>query len=298
MTHVAHDPRFHEVVDVEAPAEPVLTGLGITEGTVWHPREQHLVFSDLSSSTVYRWTQRDGAAVLRRPSNITNGNTLDRQGRVLSCEHATSCVSRIEADGRFVRVLATHWQGQAFNSPNDIVCDRQGRIWFTDPLFGRTSPRVGVLRPQELGFQGVFRIETDGRVTRIADDFAEPNGLCFTPDERTLLVNDHGRGHIRRYAVDGDGTVSGGDVFAAIPMDDTGKPDGMKVDVDGRVYCTGAGGIHVLAPDGKALGLLRMPDKTRNFCFGGEDGRTLFLAVHGGIWRLRVKVAGVLPGLD
>jgi gluconolactonase len=296
--HVAHAPGFHEVIASDAQVEPLVTGLGITEGTVWHPGEQALVFSDLSASTVYRWREGEGASLLRRPSNITNGNYVDRQGRVLSCEHATSSVVRLEDGGRWLRVLASQYRGREFNSPNDIVCDRFGRIWFTDPLYGRTNPRVGVLREAQLGFQGVYRIEPDGAVTLLADDFEAPNGLCLSPGEDALFVNDSARGHIRRFRLDRQGRLEGGEVFATLPGDEDGKPDGMKVDADGRVYCTGAGGVHVLAPDGTPLGLVRTPAKVRNFCFGGADFRTLYLALHEGVWRVPLRARGLGPTLD
>jgi gluconolactonase len=266
--------------------EAIVTGLGITEGVVWHPRDRCLVFSDLTAGKVYRWTEADGPAVLRQPSNITNGNCIDGEGRIVSCEHATSSIVRFEP--RYVKTLATHYRGKEFNSPNDVICDRSGRIWFTDPDFGRTNERVGVLREPQLGFKGVFRIEPDGSVTLIADDFETPNGLCLSADEGTLYVNDTQRAHIRRFAVQPDGSVRGGEVFAAIRSDDSGHPDGMKIDAEGRVWCTGAGGVHVLSAGGELLGEVRTQAKTRNFCFGGEDGATLFLAVDQMICRARL----------
>jgi gluconolactonase len=296
MAFDMRDERFHDVIAPEARIETVVGGLGITEGTVWHPREQCLVFSDLSAGKVYRWEEGKGAAVLRMPSNITNGNYIDRQGRVISCEHATSCVVRFEP--RFVRVIASHYQGREFNSPNDIVCDSRGRIWFSDPLFGRTNPRVAVLREPQLGFQGVFRLETDGAVTLVADDFDEPNGLCLSPGEDALYVDDTHRGHIRRFELRADGSVTGGEEFATVQGEGIGKPDGLKVDIQGRVYCTGPGGIHVFTAQGELLGVITTPAKTRNFCFGGPDGRTLYLAMDQAIGRVAMKVAGVLPTLE
>jgi len=294
----ARDERFWEIVAPDAGYEILHTGMGITEGIVWHPRDQYLIFSDLSASIVYRWTEADGLALIRKPSNITNGNTLDNQGRLISCEHATSCVSRLEADGRHMRVLASHYQGKELNSPNDIIVDSRDRIWFTDPHYGRTNPRVGIIRPQDLSFQGVYRIEADGGLTLIADDFDAPNGLCLTPDETALLADDSNRGHIRRFDVLPDGKVMGGQVFAEIGVDSTGKPDGMKVDRAGRVYCTGPGGIHVLTPDGAPLGRIMPPGHVRNFCFGGKDARMLYMAIHGGICRLPLLTPGVQPRIQ
>ncbi|MEI7516654.1 MAG: SMP-30/gluconolactonase/LRE family protein [Betaproteobacteria bacterium] len=295
MTFEAHDELFWDVIAADAVIEPLVPGLGITEGTVWHPRDNYLVFSDLSSSILFKWTEQSGASVLRKPSNITNGNFIDRSGCIISCEHASSCISRIDAGGRYIRVLASHYQGKEFNSPNDIICDSRGRIWFTDPLYGRTSARVGVAREPQLGFQGVFRLEIDGTVTLIADDFAQPNGLCLTPQENALLVNDTSRDHIRYFEVQDDGQVTGGNLFANISGSGPGKPDGMKVDMAGRVYCTGPGGIHVLTSSGSLIGVITMPANTRNFCFGGAHYRTLFLAVDEVICRVPLKVQGVAP---
>lgn len=294
----ARDERLWEIVSPDAEFEILHSGMGITEGIVWHARDQHLIFSDLSAGIVYRWSEADGLSVIRKPSNITNGNTLDRQGRLLSCEHATCCVSRLETDGRYMQVLASHYEGRQLNSPNDIIADSQNRIWFTDPHYGRTNPRVGILRQQELNFQGVFRIETDGALRLIADDFDAPNGLCLIPDETALLVNDSNRGHIRRFDVHPDGAVTGGEIFADIGFDSTGKPDGMKVDKAGRVYCTGPGGIHVLTSEAAPLGRIKPPGHVRNFCFGGSDGHILYMAIHGGICRLPLRTAGIQPRID
>jgi gluconolactonase len=289
------DSGLREVVDEDAAIETIADGFQLTEGTVWHPRDNYLVFSEIPSSTVYKWTPGGGLSVLRTPSNLTNGNFFDRQGRLLSCEHATSSVSRLEEGGRHFRVLASHYEGKQFNSPNDIVVDSSDRIWFTDPTYGRTRPRVGVIRDCELDFQGVYRLDPDGSVTLAARGFLQPNGLCLTRDGRVLLVNDTDRQHIRRFDVTEDGSLGGGDVFAEISGEGEGKPDGMKIDADGRVYCTGPGGVHVLTAQGKLLGVIRTPDHTRNFCFGGPDGQDLFLATSSAILRLRMKVKGLLP---
>ncbi|MCL6707209.1 SMP-30/gluconolactonase/LRE family protein [Pseudomonas sp. R2.Fl] len=295
MLYDVRDPSFLDLVDEGAALEPIVTGLGITEGTIWHKAGNYLVFSDLVAGIVHRWSEAEGDSVLRRPSNITNGNFIDRRGRILSCEHSSNSVTRLESDGRRVTVLAHSYRGKALNSPNDIVVDSRDRIWFTDPTYGRTSPRVGILRPQDLPFQGVYRLDPDGTLTLVADDYLQPNGLCFSPDEKTLLINDTDRRHIRRYAVNDDGTLSGGEVFAETLGDGEGKPDGMKVDVAGNVYCTGPGGVHAFDPDGRLLGVIRMPEHTRNFCFGGPDGKSLFLAASTTIFRLRMKIAGILP---
>jgi gluconolactonase len=286
------DPRLLDVVSEQAKMEYLAQDLGITEGVAWHRQGSFLVFSDLSAGRVYRWREADGLGILRTPSNITNGNCVDREGRIVSCEHASSSVVRFEPEGRHISVLASRFQGKELNSPNDVICDSQGRLWFTDPVYGRTNPRVGVLREPEIGFQGVYRIETDGRLVLIADDFSSPNGLCLTPAEDTLLVDDTDRHHIRSFSVSRDGKVRGGQVLASIASDDTGKPDGMKCDAQGRIYCTGAGGVHVLAPGGQLLGVIRTPTKARNLCFGGPQGSIMFLAIDRAILRLPMKARG------
>ncbi len=284
-----------DIIAPDARLETIATGLTITEGTVWHPRDNYLVFSDLGTGKVYRWSEADGLSILRTPSNITNGNTIDRQGRIISCEHATNCVSRFEADPRHVKVLASTYQGVAFNSPNDVIVDSQDRIWFTDPDYGRTSPRVGIIRPLDLPYKGVFRLDPDGSITLVASDFIQPNGLCLTPDERHLLVNDTTRSHVRRFTVKADGSLEDGEVLATITGDGVGKPDGMKVDTAGRIYTTGPGGIHVLTPEGGFIGVIKTPANTRNFCFGNADYRTMYFAMDEAIARVQLRVTGVAP---
>jgi gluconolactonase len=293
MLYDARSDAFGDVIRPDARPTTIAGGFTLTEGTVWSFREDCLYFSEIPSSTVYRWSEVSGLGVFRRPSNLTNGNAFDVQGRLLSCEHGTSAVSRLEEGGRHFRVLASHFEGREFNSPNDIVCDSGGRIWFTDPPYGRTSPRVGVLRELSQPVCAVYRLDPDGTVTRVAGDFETPNGLCFLPGEAALLINDTNRMHIRRFDVNPDGSLAGGEVFATVSGEGDGKPDGMKADTEGRVYCTGPGGVHVFAPDGTLLGVIRLPEQCRNFCFGGPEGRTLFFACSTAILRLEVQARGL-----
>lgn len=295
MIYDVREAGFREVIREDAAFTTIADGFTLTEGTVWDRRADCLYFSELVSSTVYRWSEADGLSVLRRPSNITNGNTLDRQGRLLSCEHATSVVSRLEEGGRHFRVLASHYGGHELNSPNDIVCDSRDRIWFTDPPYGRTHPRVGVPRDLHQPVRGVYRLDPDGTLARVIDDFETPNGLCFLPGEAVLLVNDTTRGHIRRFDVRGDGSVSGGEVFAEITGEGEGRPDGMKADTAGRVWCTGPGGVHVLTGEGRLLGVVRTPEHCRNLCFGGPGFRSVFFATSSAILRLEVAAQGLAP---
>jgi gluconolactonase len=293
MTFDVRDKAFNDIFDTGAALEPIVNGLKITEGIIWHHRDHYLIWSDMGTGIVYRWSEADGTGIIKKPSNITNGNFVDRQGRIVSCEHATSCVSRIEPDGRYIKVLATHYKGKELNSPNDIIVDSKDRIWFSDPTYGRISPTVGVARECQLGYQGVYRLDPDGTLTLVADDYVQPNGLCFMPGEQTLLINDTGKKHIRTYAVKADGTLSGGEILAVISGEGPGNPDGMKVDEKGRIYCNGPGGVHVLTPDGKMLGVVRTPEPARNFCFGGKDNSDFFIAASSLIIRVRTKTRGV-----
>ena len=189
--------------------ERIASGFVFTEGPVWDVASGSLIFSDIIGNCLYRWSSRQGLSIFRRPSNMANGNALDRSGRLLTCEHATSRVTRTHHDGR-IEVLASHYAGRELNSPNDIVVKSDGAIYFTDPTSGR-SARYGVERPQQLPFQGVYRIDPDsGDVTLLVDDFEKPNGLCFSRDEQKLFINDTARGHIRVFDVRSDGTLEGG----------------------------------------------------------------------------------------
>ena len=201
------DARLMGIVAPDALLEPLATGFEFLEGPVWLPAERALIFSDIPGDAMYRWDAAGGAVVFRQPSHKANGNTLDGQGRILTCKHATSRVVRQEPDGRLT-VLASHYAGVELNSPNDIVVKRDGAIYFTDPNFGRRPTRHGVPRAQDNRFQGCSGWTLRrGSLRRLADDFDQPNGLCFSLDETRLFVNDSPRGHIRVFDVQADGTL-------------------------------------------------------------------------------------------
>lgn len=272
--------------------ERLATGFAFTEGPVWHPYQRWLIFSDIPSNRLHRWLPSGELAVHRAPSNMANGNTFDRQGRLVSCEHATSQVTRTEPNGTMT-VLASHYGGKALNSPNDIVVASDGTIYFTDPTYGRMD-YVGVKRDVELAFRGVYCFAPDsGALTLLADDFAQPNGLCLSLDGTRLFVNDTERRHIRIFTVAGGGTVSGGAVWATATGDGAGAPDGMKIDSGGNLYCIGPGGIHVFAPEGACLGVIRTPEQAANFTFGEDDLRSLFITASTSLYRIRVAVPGL-----
>jgi len=280
------------VVGDDASFEKLAGGFLFTEGPVWHAAGKFLLFSDMPGDHLRRWSAKDGVTTFRQPCHKSNGLTYDRQGRLLVCEHATSRVTRTEADG-ISTVLATHWQGKELNSPNDIVVKTDGAIYFSDPTYGRMDV-FGLKRDVQLGFRGVYRIATDGTLDLLADDFAQPNGLCFSLDERLLYVNDTDRKHIRRFEVWPDGKLAGGAVWAQTTGDGKGAPDGMKVDSAGNVYCCGPGGIHVFATDASCLGVIRTPENVANFCWGDDDLKSLFVTASTSLYRIRTQIAGRL----
>ena len=286
------DDGFRQVVAQEAQIEQVVTGFEFTEGPIWHPVEKYLTFSDIIGNTMYRWCANHGLRVFRRPSNMANGNTYDGQGRLVTCEHATSRVTRTEPDGRVV-TLASHYGDKELNSPNDIVVKKDGAIYFTDPTSGR-SARYGVLREQELSFQGVYRLDpADNSLTLLVDDFEKPNGLCFSLDERQLFVNDTARQHVRVFDVQDDGTLANGRIWADTVGPWEGVPDGMKVDQAGHLFTTGPGGIHIFDREATCLGVILMPEKTANFAWGDEDLCSLYVTASTSLYRIRVNVPGV-----
>lgn len=288
-----HSDKFEAVIAPDAVLETVAGGFHFIEGPIWHPQAHHLIFSDIIGNTIHRWSEKKGVEAFRRPSHMANGNTYDREGRILSCEHATSRVTRSTANGGGeTEVLASHYAGKELNSPNDIVVKSDGMIYFTDPNSGR-GPKFGVERPQELDFQGVYRLDPDtGALTLLVDDFDKPNGLCFSLDEQTLFINDTVRQHIRAFDVKPDGTLGNGRLWAELSGDEIGVADGMKVDTAGNLLCTGPGGIHVYNADAVLLGRILVPQQAANFTWGDPDLKALFITASTTLYRLRVGVPG------
>jgi gluconolactonase len=290
MSRKNGDADFGDVVG-EIALEKLGSGYSFTEGPIWHPYEKWLVFSDMAGNRMHRRWPDGTIEIFREPSNKTNGNTLDRRGRLVSCEHITSRVTRTEADGSIV-VLATHYDGKQLNSPNDIVVAANGSIYFTDPTYGRME-FYGAQREQELPFQGVYKIDVNGGLTLLADDFVQPNGLCFSLDASRLFVNDTVRKDIRVFNVAPDGKLAGGAVWAETKGKEPGAPDGMKIDSRGNLYCCGPGGIHVFNPSADLLGIIPMPEHTANFTFGDDDLRSLYITASTSLYRQRVRVPGL-----
>ena len=291
MSVEIRDERFKQVVGEAGELEQVATGFIFTEGAMWNGKTRELVFSDIPGDVMRKWSAEGGVSVLREPSSKTNGNYYDLEGRLISCEHATSRVVREEADGSF-SVLATHYEGKELNSPNDVVVTADGAIYFTDPTYGRMDV-FGLLREQDMDFQGVYRIDpVSGDLSLLADDFQQPNGLTFSLDEKQLFVNDTDGGHIRVFDVAADGGVSGGDIWAVPEGAGDGGCDGMKIDSAGNLYCTGPGGLFVYASDATCLGVIQVPEVAANFTWGDDDLQTVYITASTSLYRTRVNVPG------
>ncbi len=284
---------FTDLVHSDAQLEEIASGLGFTEGPIWHPEEHWLVFSDIQESHQYKWSEGEGVRVFRTPSNQANGNCFDKSGAVISCEHASSHLVRHDHGGKRVTSIATHFDGKELNSPNDVICDSHGRIWFTDPSFGRIREDLGILREQELPVQGVFRLDPDGTLHLVADDFQQPNGLCLSADETKLFVNDSWGGHIRIFDVAADGSLTGGVVWADVVGDGEGVPDGMKCTRDGQILCNGPGGVHLFDAQAHCLGVILTPQKSTNFCFGGAEFSMLYITASTSVYRIPTKMIGL-----
>jgi gluconolactonase len=291
---VANSPRLGELVAADVECELLATGFDFTEGPVWSGQEQCLYFTDILGDTIYRYEGEAGARRWRRPSNMANGLTLDGAGGLIACEHATSKVTRTDRDGA-VTTLASHFEGRELNSPNDVVVKSDGSMYFTDPLYGRRAEH-GVERPPELGFCGVYRLAPGGELTLLADDFPAPNGLCFSPGESLLYVNDTHLLHTRVFDVVPDGTLANGRLFfdeaAHGARWEEGDPDGIKVDERGNVFCTGPGGVWVISPEGEWLGLIEVPEIVANLTWGGSDWSVLYICATRSLYRVETRTRG------
>ena len=258
---------------------------------MWNGKTRELTFSDMPGDIVRKWSAENGVTVFRQPSGKANGHYFDLEGRLVSCEHANSRVIREEHDGS-ITVLATHYDGVELNSPNDVIVKSDGTIYFSDPTYGRMDV-FGLLREQELDFQGVYRIDPGSSdLALLASDFLQPNGLTFSLDEKQLFINDTDRGHVRVFDVAADGSISGGDVWAVPKGPGDGGCDGMKIDSKGNLYTTGPGGIFVYTPDATCLGVIQVPEVTANFTWGDDDLKTMYITASTSLYRTQVNVPG------
>ncbi|WP_343079037.1 SMP-30/gluconolactonase/LRE family protein [Ostreiculturibacter nitratireducens] len=289
-----HDPRFRGLIHPSAHLEKLALGFQWAEGPVWFPGPQVLLFSDIPGQRMMRWTPDGTLSLFRYPSGFANGNTRDREGRLVTCEHGTRSVTRTEHDGSRT-VLAAEYDGKRLNSPNDVVVKSDGSIWFTDPTYGILGDYEGYKAEPEQAHHHVFRLDPDtGELAPVVDDFVQPNGLAFSPDESLLYVAESGSSHddsvpsvIRVFPVEGK-RLGQGRVFATI---DNGLPDGFRVDRHGNVWTSAGDGVHVFAPDGTLLGKIRVPETVSNLCFGGPRGNRLFITATTSLYAVYVDSA-------
>lgn len=288
------DGRFRPLVRVSARVERVFEGCRWAEGPAWFPAHRSVVWSDIPNDRMLRFDEAGGTtAVFRSPANYSNGNAVDRQGRLVTCEHGSRRVTRTEHDGA-ITVLADRYGHGRLNSPNDVVVKSDGSVWFTDPTYGIDSDYEGRKAESEQDGSHVYRVDPDGAVTRVAEDFVKPNGLAFSPDERWLYVADTGSSHIkdgprhiRRFAADEAGRLSGGEVFADIP-----GVDGFRLDEAGRIWTSAGEAVACYEPDGTLIGRIKLPERAANLVFGGAKRNRLFICATTSLYSVIVAVSG------
>jgi gluconolactonase len=290
----AHSSVFNRYILGNAPLQKLATGFDWVEGPVWFGDGNYLLFSDIPNNRIMRWTPEVGVSIFRQPSNFSNGHTRDGLGRLISCEHGTRRVTRTEHDGT-ITVIADSYDGKRLNSPNDVVVKSDGSIWFTDPHYGIMTNYEGYMAEQELPCN-VYRVDpATGKITAVATDFACPNGLVFSPDEKRLYISDTGRmfgsdpTHIRAFDVDEKGKLSASRIFQSVSH---GVADGMRVDHDGNLWSSAADGVHCFDPSGTLLGKILVPETVSNLCFGGRAKHRLFITATTGLYAISLNRVG------
>ncbi len=282
MTYVSLDPRFDRLFNSTARVEKLYEGCRWAEGPAYFPAGRYLVWSDIPNDRMLRWDECSGqTSVFRSPANYANGNTVDREGRLVTCEHGARRVSRTEHDGS-ITVIADRFDGKRLNSPNDVVVKSDGSVWFTDPAYGIDSDYEGHRAPSEIGGCHVYRVDpASGQVTKVAGDFVRPNGLAFSPDEKKLYIADTGATHvtdgprhIRVFDVESDRKLQGGAVFATCQA---GLFDGFRLDEAGRIWTSAGDGVHCYLHDGSLIGKIQVPEVVANVEFGGFKRNRLFI---------------------
>lgn len=293
-------PEFNDTFIGHARVERLWTGARWSEGPVWNAAGRYLLWSDIPNNRIMRFDETDGSvSVFRAPSNNSNGHTVDRQGRLVSCEHQARRVTRTELDGA-ITVIADSYEGKRLNSPNDVVVKSDGTIWFTDPSYGILMDYEGDRATSEIGACHVYRVQPDtGTIEIMADDYVKPNGLAFSPDENLLYIADTGithtpggPAHIRRHSVGANGALSGGEVLAECSA---GVFDGFRPDRDGRLWCSAADGVHCLNSEGELIGKILIPELVANVCFGGPKLNRLFICATSSLYSVYLNVNGVSP---
>ena len=291
------DERFEACIKRSARLDHLYDQCRWAEGPAYVPAGRYLVWSDIPNDLLLRWDELTGAVgPFRQPAGYANGNTLDRAGRLVTCEHGNRRVTRTEHNGALT-VLAVRYEGRRLNSPNDVVVRSDGSIWFTDPSYGIDSDYEGHRAPSEIGACHVYRVDPrDGVCRLVADDFDRPNGLAFSPDERRLYISDTGHGqdpagppHLRAFDVSEEGAPSGGRVFAACTV---GAFDGFRLDEAGRIWTSAGDGVHCYDPDGTLLGKVRVPEAVANVVFGGPKRNRLFICATTSLYAILLPVNG------
>lgn len=284
------------LIDRSAPIEPLASGFLFTEGPAWSAAERSLYFTDIPADSRWRWSERDGAVEIMKPTFKANGQALDRAGNLIVCEHISNSVVRIGPTGRR-EVLAYQYRGRYLNSPNDVIVRASdGSIYFTDPDYGRVEDYTGLERPRDLPYQGLYRIDPEGEIDLMCseDEFDGPNGLCFSPDEFRLYVNDTGQALIKVWDVEPSGGLSNGRTFAEGVGEPniTGAVDGMECDELGNVWVSALPGVWVFNPRGENIGVIEVPEPVGSIAWGGPDLRSLFIAGSTSLYRAHTRVAG------
>jgi gluconolactonase len=293
------DPSFGACFVGHARVERLWTGARWSEGPVWNAAGRYLLWSDIPNNRILRFDDTDGSvSTFRQPSNNSNGQTVDRQGRLITCEHLARRVTRTEFDGS-ITVIADSFEGKRLNSPNDVVVKSDGSIWFTDPSYGILMDYEGDRAESEIGACHVYCVRPDGSIRIVADDYVKPNGLAFSPDETSLYIADtgithdpDGPKHIRKHKVEDDGTLSGGAVFATCTE---GLFDGFRFDRDGRIWSSAADGVHCIDQTGTLIGKVHIPELVGNVCFGGAKLNRLFICGTTSLYSVFLNVNGASP---
>ena len=296
------DPALDKLISADAKFEKIAEGMEWSEGPVWDKKNNRLIFSDVIRNTEFQWSPGKGTSEFLKPSGYTgsapftgrepgsNGLTFDAHGVLTMCQHGDRRVSQLQPDRSF-KTLADKYDGKRFNSPNDLVFKKNGDLYFTDPPYG--LPKTFDDPQKELPFQGVYRLGKDGKVTLLTKELKSPNGIAFSPDEKTLYVSDSETAKWTAFPVKADGTLGTGRIFFDATADQ-GKPgavDGLKVDKDGNLWASAPNGFYIISPQGKLLGKIITGDRTAN-CAWGEDGSTLFMTVNHNVWKVKTKTKG------